>query len=177
MAPSCKPCATGCGEDIALRPSGSGKACIHLRLDVYYRGMSEYKCPFSPVQASGSCHCRHAQEVVRRGGSEFDCREPAAHSLCTVLVGHLNRAALPALGYEDDLTLTPKSVYERILIGGLQGLGMALDAEDREPQTADIWTVVAAVRERYPAMDRIPAADFLPAIEACNLRKRHRRRH
>jgi len=139
--------------------------------------MSEYKCPFSPVQASGSCHCRHAQEVVRRGGSEFDCREPAAHNLCTVLTRHLNSTALPALGYADDLAQTPKSVYERILLGGLQGVRRMLDASDREVHTADIWAVVDAVRERYPAMDRIPATDFLPAIKACTLRKRQRRRH
>ena len=152
-------------------------ACIHLHRNVYYRGMTEYKCPFSLVQASGSCHCRHAQEVVRRGGSEFDCREPAAHLLCSVLVRHLNSRALPALGYEDDLAQTPKSIYERILMGGLQGLRKTLDAEDRDAQTADIWTVVEAVREKYPAMDRIPTADFLSAIEACTLRKRQRRRH
>jgi hypothetical protein len=139
--------------------------------------MSEYKCPFSLVQASGTCHCRHAQEVVRRGGSEFDCREPAAHAVCSALRRHLNSTALPALGYEDDLTLTPKSVYERILLGGLQGLRTMLDAADRDPQTADIWKVVNAVRERYPAMEGIPAAEFLPAIETCTLKKRQRRRH
>ena len=137
--------------------------------------MSEYKCPFSPVQASGTCRCRHAQEVVRRGGSEFDCREPAVHALCCSLVQHLNSTALTALGYEDDLAQTPKSVYERILLGGLQGLRLLLDATDREPQTADIGSVVEALRERYPAMEWIPVADFLPAIEACTLKKRRRR--
>ena len=138
--------------------------------------MTEYKCPFSPVQAAGLCGCRHAVEVVRRGGSEFDCREPASHAVCMALSRHFNAVALPALGYEDDLALTPKSVYERILLGGLQGLRRVLDPEDTALETTDIRAVVEASQARYPAMDSIPAGDFVPAIEACTLRKRRRRR-
>jgi hypothetical protein len=114
---------------------------------------------------------------VRRGGSEFDCREPPAQAVCTALTRHFNAIALPALGYEDDLTLTPKSVYERILVGGLQGLRRALDPEDDALETADIIAVVEAAQASYPAVDSIPAGDLVPAIEACTLRKRRRRRY
>ncbi len=138
--------------------------------------MSEYKCPFSIVQASATCHCSNAQEVIRRGGSEFDCKTPAAHDVCVSLVRYFNTVALPALGYEDDLTLTPKSVYERILVGGLLGLRMARDPADTGLETADIWSVVEAAHSGYPAVELIPAGDFVPAIEGCTLRKRHRRR-
>jgi hypothetical protein len=138
--------------------------------------MPDLKCPFSIVQSSGASRCRHAEEVVRRGGAEFDCREPAAHALCSALVRHLNATALPALGFEDDLTLTPRSVYERILTGGLQGLRMVQDPQDNAPEMADIWTVVEAARERYTAPEAIPAAAFVPAIKACSIRKRHRGR-
>ena len=138
--------------------------------------MTEYKCPFSPVQAAGLCGCRHAVEVVRRGGSEFDCREPASHAVCMALSRHFNAVALPALGYEDDLTLTPKSVYERILLGGLQGLRRTLDPEDASLEISDIIAVVQAAQTRYPAVDSIPADDIVPAIEVCSLRKRRRRR-
>lgn len=138
--------------------------------------MSTPKCPFSMVQAAATCHCAKAQEVVRRGGAEYDCTDPAAHGLCLELVAHLNATALPALGYEDDLTLTPKSVYERILVGGLQGLRQAADPADDALETADIWPVVAAARERHGTVAAIPAAELVPAIEACELRKRRRRR-
>ncbi len=133
------------------------------------------KCPFSMVQASGASACSKAQEVIRRGGSEYDCTDPDAHPRCTDLVTHLNAVALPALGHEDDLTLTPKSVYERVLLGGLQGLRRAADPGDDAPETPDIWAVVAAARERYPDFPSIPAEDFVPAVEACQVRKRRRR--
>jgi len=137
--------------------------------------MSEYKCPFSIVQASATCQCRNAQEVIRRGGSEFDCSAPEAHSVCLSLVKYFNAVALPARGYEDDLTLTPKSVYERILVGGLLGLRMAQDPADSGLETADIRGVVEAACSRYPAVESIPHSDFVPAIEGCSLRKRRRR--
>ncbi len=127
------------------------------------------------VQASGACQCRHAQEVVRRGGSEFDCTVPTAHPVCMELTAHLNAVALPALGYEDDLTLTPKSVYERILICALQGIRMMQDPKDTRVETPDIWAAVGAARERYASISDIPPGDFLPAIEHCQYKKRRRK--
>jgi hypothetical protein len=134
--------------------------------------MSEPKCPFSMIQASGACRCSHAQEVVRRGGSEYDCTDAAKQRQCVALVAHCNALALPALGYEDDLTLTPKSVYERVLLGGLHGLRG--DASTDEP-IDDIWPVVAAALERHGEVADIPPDAFVPAIEACQIRKRRRK--
>lgn len=138
--------------------------------------MSSNKCPFSIIQASGACGCRHAREVVRRGGSEYDCTEARAHAVCSALVEHLNALALPELGYEDDLTQTPKSVYERILLGGLQGLRQASDPEDKAPETTDIWPVVEATAAQYGEVTKIPVQTVLPAIQACRIRRRQRSR-
>lgn len=134
------------------------------------------KCPFSIIQASGACGCRHAREVVRRGGSEYDCTRPEAHSVCTALVEHLNAAALPALGYEDDLTQTPKSIYERILLGGLQGLRQARNPGDNGLETGDIWPAVEAAAREHGDVSNIPGETFIPAIQACRIRRRQRGR-
>jgi len=138
--------------------------------------MSDSRCPFSTVQAAGLCRCRLAQEVIRRGGSEYDCTDPAAHAACVALVSHLNAVALPALGHADDLTLTPRSVYDRILAGGLSGLRQGLDPADTALETEDIRAVVEAVLALYPEVTAIPAGEFVPAIERCSLRKRRRGR-
>ncbi len=137
--------------------------------------MTELKCPFSIVLAAASARCGNAREVVRRGGAEYDCTVPAAHALCRELTDHLKARALPALGHEDDLTVTPKSVYERILLGGLQGLGAAGDGAGQAQSTADIRTTVDAARRRHGGVAAIPDDEFIPAIEACTLRRRRRR--
>ncbi len=139
--------------------------------------MAEYKCPFSMLQASGSCACQNAQEVIRRGGSEYDCKDPRSHGLCLALVTHLNARALPALGHQDDLTLTPKSVYERVLLGGLQGLRQTHNPADKAVETPDIWTVVEQAQKEYSGMEAIPDSVFIPAVEACTIRRRQRKRH
>lgn len=138
--------------------------------------MSNNKCPFSIIQASGACGCRHAEEVVRRGGSEYDCTEAQAHAVCSALVEHLNATALPELGYEDDLTQTPKSVYERILLGGLQGLRQTRDPADTALETPDIWPVVETAAGDYGDVTHVPGAVVLPAIQACRIRRRQRGR-
>ncbi len=135
--------------------------------------MTDLKCPFSVVLAAASARCGRAREVVRRGGAEYDCTVPEARAVCHELGEHLKARALPALGHEDDLTVTPKSVYERILLGGVQGLGTAGDGADRA--SADIWATVDAARRRHGGVAAIPDDEFIPAIEACTLRKRRRR--
>jgi hypothetical protein len=47
------------------------------------------KCPFAAPITAGLAACRNAQEVVRRGGSEYDCRNEADHSGCTALSGDI----------------------------------------------------------------------------------------
>jgi hypothetical protein len=138
--------------------------------------MTEDKCPFSTVQAAGLCACEQAREVVRRGGSEFDCESPPSCDTCRSLVTYLYAVGLPTLGFEDDLTTTPKSAYDRVLVGGLQGLRQLLDPTDRDWQTPNIWPVVAAVHERFGSTDAIPPESVLPAIEACSLRRRRTKR-
>ena len=134
----------------------------------------EMKCPFSTVLASGACHCSQAQEVIRRGGSEYDCTQSEYWSVCRSLTAHLNAMALPVLGYVDDLTLTPKSVYERVLVGGLQGLRQVVNPQDDGLETPDIWTVVDSARIRVAAFDKLPDTDVLPAIQNCKLKRRRR---
>lgn len=137
--------------------------------------MTEPKCPFSVVLAAASACCGNAREVVRRGGAEYDCTVPEALAVCRELTDHLKARALPALGHEDDLTVTPRSVYERILLGGLQGLGAAGDGPDPANACADIRVTVDAARRRHGAVTAIPEDEFIPAIAACTLRKRRRR--
>lgn len=130
--------------------------------------MTGNKCPFSVVQAADLCACQHAQQVVRRGGAEYDCRNSDALSRCIALAEHLKVIALPALGYEDDLTQTPLSVYERIQVGGLIGLQGA--ASDGEHLIADIWPIIEATG----STEDIAADRFVPAIEGFKLKRRRR---
>ena len=134
----------------------------------------DMKCPFSAVQASGACHCSQAQEVIRRGGSEYDCTQSECWSVCRSLVAQLNAITLPALGYVDDLTLTPKSVYLRVLLGGLQGLRQTVNPQDEGLETSDIWSVVDRAKKRLGSFDDLPVTDVLPAIQACKLKRRRR---
>ena len=136
--------------------------------------MSGMKCPFSTVQAGGLAKCSLAQQVVRRGGSEYDCTEAGAFDRCSAVAGRLVTIGLPALGHEDDLTQTPKSAYDRALLGGLAGIDAILAAED--PATADLGPRIAALSERFPDPAAVPAEPLVEAIRNCSPPKRRGRR-
>lgn len=134
------------------------------------------KCPFSTLQAAGLCGCRQAQQVVRRGGSEYDCENRAAHSLCSGLADGLISIGFAELGYEDDLAATPKSVYDKVWMGGLQGLAeLAPVALDDAQALADIWGLVECSSAQLQPLDRHKSR-LLHAIREYRPPKRRRRR-
>ena len=100
------------------------------------------KCPFAALLAAGVGRCPKAVEVVRRGGSEYDCSEAVAWQRCVPLQQHLLTLGLAALGHVDDLGATPKSVYDRVMLGGLCGIAELLPDEPRPAVDGDIGGLV-----------------------------------
>lgn len=138
--------------------------------------MTSEKCPFSSLQAAGVAGCPLAREVVRRGGSEYDCTRPAALQACSALARHLVTIGLPALGHEDDLTLTPKSVYDRALVGGLRGVRGLLGPDAGEDPLDDLWALVSAMQARLGEPDALPTKPLTEAMAACAPPRRRGRR-
>jgi len=136
--------------------------------------MHTRKCPFSAPLVTHSFGCSQAQEVVRRGGAEIDCQDPAAWSRCTALFERLKAVALPAFGVEDDLLSMPHSVLVKIQHGGLLGLQRQCSGTDESPeQIEDIHGLVEILEARFG--DAIPVANVVNDITAFKLRARRGR--
>jgi hypothetical protein len=139
--------------------------------------MTSAKCPFSTLQAAGITNCQLASQVVRRGGSEFDCTQSEALATCQAMSRQLIKIGLPALGFEDDLVATPKSAYDRALFGGLIGLNQCLEDLSEELHKQDIWPLVEAATQRFPDHADLPRQSLESAIQAWKPgRRRHRKR-
>lgn len=134
------------------------------------------KCPFAAPLTKGQFACSHAEEVVRRGGSEYDCRSASDHPVCTALFERLKAQALPAFGVEDDLTSMPHSVLVKIQSGGLLGLQRLVDEPDPEGRIGDIAGLVERAVERYGTVDEVPAAEVEADMTGFRLERRTRRR-
>jgi hypothetical protein len=130
------------------------------------------KCPFAAPLTKGLVACRHAEEVVRRGGSEYDCRSPANHAGCIGLFDRLKTQALPAFGVEDDLTSMPHSVLVKVQSGGLQGLSRLMGEGGAVGDVADL---VERLQARYGGVDRIPVAEVEQDITSYRIERRTRR--
>lgn len=134
--------------------------------------MQNHKCPFSSAQAAGIAHCELAQEVIRRGGSEYDCTRADAHGICNRLSERLISIGFAALGHVDDLTQTPKSVYDRVLLGGLKGINDSLEEVEEETYLTNIWAVVEAMARKHPDMEALPTEVLVSAMEGYKAPKR-----
>lgn len=132
------------------------------------------KCPFAAPLTKGLVRCRHAEEVVRRGGSEFDCRSEAHHGLCTGLFERLKAQALPAFGVEDDLTTMPHSVLVKVQSGGLLGLGRLMGGVADQP-IEDVAALVDAALGRFGGLEDIPVAEIEGDMTGFKLERRSRR--
>jgi hypothetical protein len=130
-----------------------------------------YKCSFAATLIGGEFGCAQAENVVRRGGPEIACRNEQAHLRCSALFNVLKDTALPSLGFQDDLSLTPNSVYQKIQFGGLNGLARLIGETGR---IGDIEALVARTLAHYDAIENIPCADVVSDIEAAKLKSRRR---
>lgn len=138
--------------------------------------MTDRICPFSATLARDSFACAQAESVIRRGGTEFTCRSPAAHERCLAVFGQLKAAALTAFDVEDDLTRMPHSVLVKIQFGGL--LGLARITPGIAPGTGGIDNIdalVAAAVAHFGSPQAIPAAELAGDMTGYTLTRRKRR--
>ena len=134
----------------------------------------EKLCPFGSTLVSEACGCRHAEQVVRRGGAEIICQDNAAHSRCVDLFERLKQAALPEFDVEDDLTAMPHSVLQKIQFGGLLGL-QTLVAGQVTDTVADIVKLVDATEAKYHDLDKFPYEELVAFITSYKLKRRRSR--
>jgi hypothetical protein len=117
----------------------------------------------------GLAACPNAEEVVRRGGSELDCRSPSHQARCAELFDRLKAQALPAFGVEDDLTTMPHSVLVKVQSGGL--LGLARLAGEGGGIT-DVAALVDRTAERFGGLEAIPYAELEGDMTGFRLERR-----
>ena len=134
------------------------------------------KCPFAAPQIKTTAACRHAHEVVRRGGSEFDCLSESEHVRCEQVFAGLKACALAACEVEDDPMLMPHSLLVKIQSGGLLGLKRLLGESDADGRVADIADLVTRVSAQFGGADRIPYATLGEDMTAFKLERRAGRR-
>jgi hypothetical protein len=135
------------------------------------------KCPFAAPITTGRAACSAAVEVVRRGGSEYDCDRADAHARCLSLFAGLKATGLAAFGVEDDLTQMPHSVLVKIQTGGLSGLRRLLDADaDADAPIADVALLAERVVAAHGGVAQVPFDAVADDLLACRLERRVGRR-
>ena len=113
------------------------------------------RCPFSAPLTSAKAACHQAHEVVRRGGTEIDCRSETAHAVCSEVFARLKDRGLQAFGVEDDLTLMPHSVLVKIQTGGLLGIRRLLGDPDAVAALSGTAAAFGAARSWSATAERL----------------------
>ena len=134
----------------------------------------EQICPFGSTMVTETCHCVHADQVVRRGGAEIVCQDAAAYIRCTALFQHLKNVALPEFEVEDDLTTMPHSVLQKIQFGGLLGLQQLITGQATDT-VADIASLLDALETKVGTLDELPYGELASFIKEYKLKRRRGR--
>ena len=139
--------------------------------------MSDLTCPFSAPLVAEDFACRHAESVIRRGGTEIACQAEVSRARCIELHQAMKAVALADQGYEDDLTQVPHSLLVRIQYGGLLGL-QRLTGQDSDAATtvADIDSLVEAARVHFGSVSDIPCTELCADMTGYRLPGRRNRK-
>lgn len=131
-------------------------------------------CPFGSTLVTETCHCVHADQVVRRGGAEIICQNEVAYVRCTELFQHLKNVALPEFEVEDDLTTMPHSVLQKIQFGGLLGLQQLITQQPTD-SVADIAELLDELETKFGTLEALPYNDLISTITEYKLKRRRGR--
>ena len=135
--------------------------------------MEQHRCPFSAPLISHHFACTHAQEVIRRGGTEIECANASTHARCEQLFHCLKTASLSAFGVEDDLLSMPHSVLIKVQYGGLLGLQRLLSSPvPAAERVEDINTLVAQAQASFGSAEATPCDQLVAEITAFKPRSR-----
>ncbi len=138
--------------------------------------MQDMICPFSATLARDTFGCTHAEPIIRRGGTEFSCRDSGAHGRCLQLYGKLKDAGLVAFEVADDLTQMPHSILVKIQYGGLLGLQrITLENPPDAGRVADIQALVTAAIACFGSVQAFPCEQLTGGMTAYTLTRRRDR--
>jgi len=134
----------------------------------------ELKCPFASTITNGRAACSQAREVVRRGGSEYDCQAASRHQRCSTVHAKLKASGLAAFEVDDDLTQMPHSVLVKVQGGGLAGLQRLMGADPS--WIADIDRLVEQALAHWGGLNALPTEALTADMLDYKLTRRTRRR-
>ena len=136
--------------------------------------MPDLICPYSAMLAQKrDFSCPYADEVIRRGGSEYVCLQINNHELCSEVHNKVKKVYLESQGLEDDLLSLPHSTFVKIQFGCVLGLQYALGRDATKIE--DIGSLIADTINNYKNIDALPFEVVNEQISAYKLEKRGRR--
>lgn len=134
--------------------------------------MENYKCAFAGALIGKQYGCQYALEVTRREGPSIACTSEDMHDKCALLFKELKAAALPHLGYEDDLTQMPHSALMKIQMGGLAALQKHILSASELTDVTNIAQLLGDAQQRFSDLHAVPCAQFVQDIADFKLRRR-----
>lgn len=145
----------------------------HLPLEEL-KVMLDLICPYSALLAK-KCDfaCPNADEVIRRGGSEYVCLQPTKHEVCSDVHKKVKETYLETQGLDDDLLSLPHSTFVKIQFGCVLGLQSALGREVTKIE--DIGSLIADTINNYKNIDDLPFEAVNERITTYKLEKRGKR--
>ena len=141
--------------------------------------MPDLICPYSATLAQKKFFsCPNADEVIRRGGSEYICLQPMQFESCNEVHNEVKQSYLTSQGLEDDLLSLPHSTYVKIQFGcvlGLQSLGLQATLGNNDSKIDDISLLISDAIKHYKNSNALPFELLNEKISTYKLQKRKNR--
>lgn len=136
--------------------------------------MADLICPYSALVAQKrTFSCPNADEVIRRGGSEYVCLQSSSYEICKEVHDKVKQVYLESQGLEDDLLNLPHSTFVKIQFGCVLGLQSALGRETTKIE--DIGSLMTDTLNNCKNIDDLPFEIMNERIMTHKLERRGKR--
>ena len=133
--------------------------------------MPDLTCPYSATfSQKDNFACPNADEVIRRGGSEYICLKLSQYDVCSQVLKTVKQKYLESQGLEDDLLSVPHSTFVKIQFGCALELQSSLDRDTSNIE--DLGRLIADAIERFGAVETLPFELLNNKISSFKLKRR-----
>ena len=134
----------------------------------------QYRCPFKATIMTRQFGCEKAQHITRREGPDIACDDESAVSRCAEVFENLKQAALPVMGYQDDLSSMPASILQKIQFGGLIAIQRQVRPGDDNIRVGNIYSMLSDIENKFGTLADISYNTCADTISSYKLKKRRR---
>lgn len=141
-----------------------------------YQEITKIRCVFEKALTNNHYKCQFSKHFWLADREGYACNSGEQASKCSYFLEKLRDSSRFVLKVHNVGSQLPHNADIRIQVGGLRGMCLALDRDEKEHQVDDIQSVLEKAVDQYGDLDALPYREIVQSIASFKGRKKSKKK-